>query len=172
MDMINETVADADLRHYLYQIMHRCVEYGGHYRDIDQGISRGCPLSPILGALYLKALDDHFTDKNLYYVRYMDDILILTKTRWQNRKAVKQLNQILNQLKVEKHSDKTFIGKIENGFIPGILPFTLRASKTVLNCSRQFGDFLGYRFGLPELGLAEKTITNAVNKVREPTLFI
>jgi hypothetical protein len=31
---------------------------------------------------------------------------------------------------------------------------------------------LGYRFGLPELGLAEKTITNAVNKVRQPTLFI
>jgi hypothetical protein len=58
----------------------------------------------------------------------MDDILILTKTRWQNRKAVKALNLILNQLKVEKHPDKTFIGKIENGFIPGILPSTLRAS--------------------------------------------
>jgi RNA-directed DNA polymerase len=116
MDMINETVPDADLRHYLYQTMHRCVECGGNYRDINQGISRGCSLSLILGALYLKALDDHFTDKNLYYVRYMDNILILTKTRWQNRKAVKELNQILNQLKVEKHPDKNYIGKIENGF--------------------------------------------------------
>jgi hypothetical protein len=73
MDMINETVPDADLRHYLYQTMHRCVECGGNYRDINQGISRGCSLSLILGALYLKALDDHFTDKNLYYVRYMDN---------------------------------------------------------------------------------------------------
>jgi hypothetical protein len=29
-------------------------------------------------------------------------------------------------------------------FIPGILPYTLRASEAVLNCSRQFslGDFL------------------------------
>jgi hypothetical protein len=45
-------------------------------------------------------------------------------------------------------------------------------AKAVLNGSRQFCDFLGYRFGLPELGLAEKTITNAVNKVRQPTLFI
>ena len=26
---------------------------------------------------------------------------------------------------------------------------------------------MGYQFGLPELGLAEKTITNAVNKVRQ-----
>jgi RNA-directed DNA polymerase len=76
----------------------------------------------------LNALDDHFTDENLYYVRYMDDILILTKTLWHDCKAVKQLNQILNTLKVEKHPDKTPIGKIENGFIPGILPSTLRAS--------------------------------------------
>jgi RNA-directed DNA polymerase len=64
-----------------------------YYRDINQGISRGCPLSPILGAIYLKALDDHFEDKQLCYVRYMEDILILTKTRWHNRKAVKKLNQ-------------------------------------------------------------------------------
>jgi hypothetical protein len=28
-------------------------------------------------------------------------------------------------------------------------------------------NFLGYQFGLPELGLAEKTIANAVNKVRQ-----
>jgi hypothetical protein len=134
MDMINDTVADSGLRHYLYQIIHSCVEYGGEFRDIDQGISRGCPLSPILGALYLKALDDHFADKNLYYVRYMDDILILTKTRWQIRKAVKELNQILNTLKVEKHPDKTYIGKIENGF-----------------------DFLGYHFSRLNLKVAEKT---------------
>ena len=56
---------------------------------------------------------------------------------------MKSVNQHFNQLKVAQAPDKTFIGCIEKGF-----------------------DFLGYRFGLPELGLAEKTITNAVNKVR------
>lgn len=139
MEMINDTIPDADLRHYLYQIIHRYVEFGGDYRDIDQGISRGCPLSPILGALYLTALDVHFADKNLYYVRYMDDILILTKTRWQNRKAVKQLNQILNRLKVDKHPDKTYIGKIDNGF-----------------------DFLGYHFDGSQLTVARKTVEKHV----------
>ena len=133
MELINDSV-DGDLRNYLYQIIHRCVEYGGEFTDIEQGISRGCPLSPIFGALYLKALDDHFADQNLYYARYMDDILILTKTRWQNRKAVKHLNQILGSLKVEKHPDKTYIGKIENRF-----------------------DFLGYHFSREILKVAAKT---------------
>jgi hypothetical protein len=46
----------------------------------------------------------------------MDDILILTRTRWHNRRAVRQLNQCLGVLKLEKHPDKTFIGRIEKGF--------------------------------------------------------
>jgi hypothetical protein len=31
MDMINDTLPDADLRHYLYQIIYRYVEYGGQW---------------------------------------------------------------------------------------------------------------------------------------------
>jgi hypothetical protein len=58
MDMINDHIQDPDLRHYLYQVIRSCVEFGGEYRNIEGGISRGCPLSPILGALYLQALDD------------------------------------------------------------------------------------------------------------------
>ncbi|MFT6372687.1 MAG: hypothetical protein ACJAZT_001434 [Gammaproteobacteria bacterium] len=139
LEQINDAVGDSDLRHYLYQVIHRCVEYGGQFKDIGNGISRGCPLSPILGALYFKAMDDHFTSKNLYYVRYMDDILIMTKTRWHNRKAIKQLNQILNKLKVEKHPDKTYIGKRENGF-----------------------NFLGYYFKGGQLTVAKKTVEKHV----------
>ena len=134
MDMINDHIQAPDLRHYLYQVIRRCVEFGGEYRDIEGGISRGCPLSPILGALYLRALDEQFAELDVFYIRYMDDILILSKTRWHNRRAVKRLNQCLGALKLEKHPDKTFIGRIEKGF-----------------------DFLGYHFSRAPLRLARKT---------------
>jgi len=52
----------------------------------------------------------------LFYVRFMDDILILAPTRWQLRGAVKVVNQMLGTLGLEKHPDKTFIGMIERGF--------------------------------------------------------
>jgi hypothetical protein len=71
-------------------------------------------------------------------------LLILTKTRWQNRKAVKELNQILNQLKVEKHPDKAYIGKTENSF-----------------------DFLGYHFNGSQLTVAAKTVAKHVLHYRQ-----
>jgi hypothetical protein len=43
--------------------------------------------------------------------------------RWKLRKAVKLVNEVLASLGLEKHPDKTFIGRIERGF-----------------------DFLGYHF--------------------------
>jgi len=57
------------------------------------------------------------------YIRYMDDILILLPTKWKLKKAVRVLNQTFDELKLEKHPGKTFIGRIERGF-----------------------DFLGYHF--------------------------
>jgi RNA-directed DNA polymerase len=173
LKQLDKDITDPFIWRLLVQFVKRSVERGGTFKSITCGIPRGCPLSPVIAAYYLTSLDKRMEgDPRYFYRRYMDDVIVLAKTRWHLRKAVRTVNQHFNRLKVDQAPDKTFIGRIEKEFIPGILPFTLRASKTVLNCSRQFGDFLGYRFGLPELGLAEKTITNAVNKVREPTLFI
>lgn len=129
-------VRDPGLFGLLRQAIERSVERGGLWRDIRTGISRGCPLSPLLSALYLKLLDDGLGNKNVFYVRYMDDILVLTRTHSQLRGAVRTLNQIFNQLKLAQAPDKTFIGRIARGF-----------------------DFLGYQFSRAPLRLAAKTLT-------------
>ncbi len=87
-----------------------------------------------MGAVYLKPLDDLMERLDLPYVRYMDDWVILAKTRWALRRVVQQVNTILDNLKLEKHPDKTFIGRIDRGF-----------------------DFLGYRFVAEGLRLAAQT---------------
>jgi hypothetical protein len=73
------------------------------YWDIRTGISRGCPLSPLLGALYLKVLDERLGGTDAFYVLYMDNILVMTKTRWRLRRAVRALNQTFAELKVMQH---------------------------------------------------------------------
>ena len=81
----------------------------------------GCPLSPLMAALYLKTLDevmDRMQEKlGVYYTRFMDDWVVMTDSRHKLRRVVKTVNQVLNKLKVEKHPDKTYIGRIkDNGF--------------------------------------------------------
>ena len=139
MEQLAEHIKDKFILNLVWQYLHRMVEHGGLYREIQQGISRGCPLSPLIGAFFLSRLDVQFRKNGLFYVRYMDDILILAPTRWKLRRAVKILNETLTALKLEKHPDKTFIGRIEKGF-----------------------DFLGYHFSPQGLGLARKTVGNFI----------
>ncbi|WP_071605941.1 reverse transcriptase domain-containing protein [Budvicia aquatica] len=61
-------------------------------------------------------MDAHFANQpNLDYSRYMDDFFIITKTRWQLRRAVRKLNQYFNQYGFRQHPDKTFIGPTRKG---------------------------------------------------------
>ncbi len=119
----------------LGQYLRRTAEWGGVFWEYHQGISLGCPLSPLMGAFFLKPLDERMERSGLFYVRFMDDILVLAPTRWRLRKAVKAVNQVLAALWLEKHPAKTFIGLIKSGF-----------------------DFLGYYFRPEGLSVAKKTI--------------
>ena len=88
-------------------------------RPITKGISKGSPLSPLYGALYLRELDEammgYAKRHGGIYVRYMDDWICLVKTKAQLRKMVRTMHTILGRLKLRAHPDKTYIGKLSKG---------------------------------------------------------
>ncbi len=139
IDQLAEYVKDRRVLSLLGQYLRRTSERDGVFRDYEQGISLGCPLSPLIGASFLHELDQRMERGGLFYVRFMDDILVLAPTRWTLRRAVKAVNEVLGGLCLEKHPDKTFIGKIERGF-----------------------DFLGYHFSPEGLTVAKATIQKFV----------
>jgi RNA-directed DNA polymerase len=137
---LDKDIADPFIWRLLVQFVKRSVERDGTFKSITCGISRGCPLSPVIAAYYLTSLDKQMEgDPRYFYRRYMDDVIVLAKTRWHLRKAVRTVNQHFHQLKVEQAPDKTFIGKISKGF-----------------------DFLGYHFDGKQLTVAAKTIEKHV----------
>ena len=142
LDLLSETIDDRVILNTFWQVMRRTVTWGGLYRECERGISRGCPLSPLLGAFYLHQLDEALSKRDIFTVRFMDDLLILEKTRWSLRRAIKVVNQHFAQLGLSQHPDKTFIGRIEAGF-----------------------DFLGYRLTRAGLRLSQATIRRSVEQL-------
>jgi hypothetical protein len=100
-------------------------------KPLTHGIPKGCPLSPLIAAFYLKPLDDEMHQQG-FYIRFMDDRLVMVKIKRQLRKIIKLTHRILNQIKLKMHPDKTYLGCIKKGF-----------------------DFLGIHFG--ELSELSKT---------------
>lgn len=118
MDQLAEHVTDRDTLNLLWQYMHRTVEFGGTFREIKRGIPAGCSLSPLMGAFHLHALDVEMTTQHAgcFYIRYMDDILILAPSRWRLRRAIAGVKGHLIALDLELHPDKTSMGPIARGF--------------------------------------------------------
>jgi hypothetical protein len=75
----------------------------------------------------------------------MDDLIILSKTRWQLKRAVAMMNRWFEQAKLKQHPDKTFIGRINKGF-----------------------DWLGYQFDQHgHLSAAPRTLQHHLEKLRQ-----
>ena len=126
----------------LWQYMRRTIYDGGLYEDVTVGIPLGCPLSPLMGALYLKPIDDAIAETGMFYARFMDDWVALAPTRWKLRATIKTVNETLEELEVQQHPDKTFVGRIRRGF-----------------------DFLGYRFASTGLiGVARQSVERFVER--------
>ncbi|NEO94798.1 MAG: hypothetical protein F6K56_33245, partial [Moorea sp. SIO3G5] len=142
-NQVAEYVSDPDVLALVRQYLQRFVSDGGTFVDIERGISLGCPLSPLMGALFLKPLDDLMTALGCFYVRFMDDWVVLAPTRWRLRRAIKATNQLMAQFHLELHPEKTFIRRISRGF-----------------------GFLGYWFSPQGLSVAGKTIERMLEKVR------
>ena len=144
LDKLSVYIKDKMVMNLLSQYLKRSIESGGLFKDIKQGISSGCPLSPLISSFCLYELDKEMEDKPVFYRRYMDDIIVLSPSRWKLRKAIKTVNQHFEKLKLKQHPDKTTIGRIKNGF-----------------------DFLGYQFGEEKITVSKRTLKNHIRRITQ-----
>ena len=99
-------------------------------RGSGRGMVASGGLSPLLGALYLTPLDRRMDrlckgKRLVHYVRYMDDIVLLARTRWQLRRAIAALHEEIAVLGLHLHRVKRFIGRTTQGF--DFLGYQIRA---------------------------------------------
>ena len=139
-----EVIPDRCVQRLLWQVMNRVHVTRGNHRLIENtSIPRGCPISPLLGAIYLLPLDKMARKNQLDYVRYMDDIVIFSKTRHQLKRIIKGMYACLDELELTLARDKTWIGRVSKGF-----------------------DFLGYHISLNGLSMAQRSWDRMTVKLR------
>jgi len=111
---------DPMLLRYLNDIVTIPIDNSGNLELPTSGIPIRSSLSPFFGALYLKPLDEAFAKRDCFYIRYMDDIVILLSSKRQYTKARKQLFAILQKLRLKISPHKTQMGKLRNFHFLGV----------------------------------------------------
>lgn len=136
-------IPDQKVLALLRNAIHRTETYGGLYWDVFVGIPMGSALSPLLGAVALHAWDQAMSKLGVVHARFMDDLIVLTKTRHQLKRVIRVTHQILKALKLKLHPDKTYIGRIKKGF-----------------------DYLGFHLKPPEVRVSLPCLLRAAAKAR------
>ena len=118
MTIIETYVQNKILLQLIYKACCRTETRGGIFYEYNtKSIPKGSPLSPILGAIALIPLDLAMEKMcGVFYVRFMDDWVCLTKSKTALRKVIKRTHVIMHDLKFKLHPMKTYIGKISHGF--------------------------------------------------------
>jgi len=83
------------------------VKYKDKIIEEKKGIMAGVPISSFLANYYLKDLDKYFSDNNIIYSRYADDIIIFADTKEEIDKYHQIINKILDtkELKINKEKE-------------------------------------------------------------------
>lgn len=141
---LSRHVSDPKLMFIFHQYLNRVEYYNGEHILVKKGIVKGCSVSPLIGGIMLSLLDESIPP-GCGYVRYMDDWAIFTNSRSQLRRLVKKMYKIMQELEFEIAEEKSYIGKVSNGF-----------------------DFLGFKFdNTGVLGVSEQTLIRHQAKVTE-----
>lgn len=141
-------VLQCDIEHYYDNISHREVEkifsrylsekamervkqtLDGQYAN-EKGYYPGSQLVQLIGITYLNGIDHYIKEKlrAKYYIRYMDDFILINPDKQELEKYKTQIARELEKLGLELHLKKTRVFALERGV-----------------------DFLGFKFRLTSSG--------------------
>jgi len=119
-------VADGNILRLVQRFLAAGVMEDGVVRSTTLGTPQGGVLSPLLANIALNFLDWHLDRLGYRFVRYADDFVILCRTARQAKEARQAAEQLLEQLGLSLHAEKTRVTTFREGF--AFLGFDLTSS--------------------------------------------
>lgn len=111
------------------------LEDSGELVEKRRGIYQGSGISPILSNIYMMAFDQWMTEIDVFYVRYLDDMILLGDSREKLLEILREIKVRLYQIGLQVNESKTCCVSLEQGV-----------------------DMLGYRFSTKGKSIPAKAV--------------
>lgn len=114
MSRIAQKVTDKGLLALIGRYLRAGVMVGDTIEPTAKGTPQGSPLSPLLSNILLDDLDKELEARGHRFVRYIDDLVILVRSRRAGRRVMLSISHYLTQkLKLKVNQQKSQVVKIE-----------------------------------------------------------
>ncbi len=115
--LVSRKVGDEDLLNLIQHWLNADILDFKDIVPVGVGIPQGASLSPLLANVYLDPLDKHFERLDFSFVRYADDIIVLTSSEDETKRALKVMQDFLREpLRLELKPAKTNYASLVDGF--------------------------------------------------------
>jgi RNA-directed DNA polymerase len=114
MARVARKVTDKVLLSLIGRYLRAGVMVGSTVEPTELGTPQGSPLSPLLANILLDDLDKELEARGLRFVRYVDDVVILVKSKGAGRRVMAKVGRYLTRtLKLKVNRQKSQVVKIE-----------------------------------------------------------
>ena len=115
MARVSRKVTDKVLLGLIGRYLRAGVMVGERVEPTEWGTPQGSPLSPLLSNVLLDDLDKELEARGHRFTRYVDDLVILVKSRRAGRRVMAKISHYLtHKLKLKVNRDKSRVVKIED----------------------------------------------------------